>query len=73
MPSSRAARLISEVGRFVENHLADAVAQIQQFVDRGSAAEARAAAFEAARAFVECQPRATRPGSRPLSTSTSSG
>ena len=39
----------------VQNHLADAVAQIQQFVDRRPAAESGAAAFDAARAFVERQ------------------
>ena len=52
-PSSRAARRISEAGPLVENHFANLLAQIQQFVDRAAAAESGAAAFEAAGAFVK--------------------
>ena len=51
MPSSRAARLISEVGRRVQNHLANLVAQVEQLVNGAAAAEAGAAAFEASGAF----------------------
>src|SRR6476646_4730223 len=36
-----------------ENHLPDAIAQIQQFVDGGAAAVSRPGAFDAALAFVE--------------------
>ena len=68
MPSSFASRLISEVGRLFKNHFANSLAQIQQFVNRSSSAKSRAAAFEAARTFVERDNLATRPGSSPLST-----
>ena len=53
MPSSRAARRISDAGPPVENHFADALGEIQQFVNGAAAAESRAAAFEASGAFVE--------------------
>src|SRR5580693_8584248 len=36
-----------------QNHLADTVAQVQQFVDRGPSAESGAGAFDAALSFVE--------------------
>src|SRR5260370_3533271 len=37
----------------VENHFADVLAQVEQFVDGGAPAEPGAAALEAARAFIE--------------------
>src|SRR5258708_27376180 len=40
-------------GPFVQNHFADLFAQIQKLMNRGSAAEARAAAFEASRPLIE--------------------
>src|ERR1700756_1547938 len=36
-----------------QNHFADPVAQIQQFVDRGSSAESCARALDTARTFIE--------------------
>ena len=53
MPSSRAAFLISDVGRRVEDHLTDAVGQIEQLADRRAALEPGAAALDAAAPFVE--------------------
>ena len=53
MPSSRATRLISDAEPLVQNHLADALGQVEQLMNRGPAAESGAAALEAARALVE--------------------
>ena len=49
MPSSCAARLISDVGCLVDDHIANVVRKIEQFVNRGSAAITRAIAFQTAR------------------------
>src|SRR5258708_18229483 len=40
-------------GPFVQNHLADLFAQIQKLMNRGSAAEARATAFETSGPLIE--------------------
>ena len=62
MPFSRALLRISEPGRFVENHLADLVVELEQFVDGGAAAVAGAAALDAAGALAGSGSRAIRRG-----------
>ena len=57
MPSSLATRLISEVGALSRIISRMRSLRVQQLMDRRAAAEAGAAAFEAARAFVERQNR----------------
>ena len=53
MPSSRAARLDLRDRPPLENQLADVIGEIEQLADRHAALEARAAALDAAAAFVE--------------------
>src|SRR5262252_2117261 len=40
-------------GALVQNHFADVLAQVEQFVDGGTASETRAAAFKATRTLME--------------------
>ena len=53
MPSSCAAFFTSDVGRRVEDHLTDAIGQVEQLADRRAPLEPGAAALDAAGAFVE--------------------
>ena len=72
MPSSRAARLISEVGRRFDDHFANVVGKIQQLGDRRTAVIAAAGTFQASGALVKSHVPHTS-GSSPDSFSTSGG
>ncbi len=71
MPSSRATRLISDVGRRLDNHFANVVGKIQQFGNCAAAVEAGAGTFQASGALRQIARSPHSSGSRPEARSTS--